>query len=91
VRVSALATWQWLTRAPVLQHTPVAVKILKEGEVSGALGSVAMAGESDLADIRKNLVRVRALRRTFVSHGLVLQASARMGSDVAPWSTLHSR
>lgn len=48
-------------REAMLHHTPVAVKILKEGEVGGALGSLAMAhGDQDLQDIRKNLVRVRA-------------------------------
>jgi hypothetical protein len=45
-----------------LHHTPVAVKILKEGEVGGALGSLALAsGNSgkDLQDIRKHLIQVR--------------------------------
>ena len=46
-------------REALLQHTPVAVKILKEGEVVGALGSVANADGQELQDMRKNLVRVR--------------------------------
>jgi Protein tyrosine and serine/threonine kinase len=46
-------------REGVLHHTTVAVKILKEGEVQGALGSLAAARAGDMEDIRKGLVRVR--------------------------------
>jgi hypothetical protein len=46
-------------REGYLHHTPVAVKILKEGEVGGALGSLAMASSNkDLQGIRKHLVQV---------------------------------
>lgn len=46
-------------REGVLHHTTVAVKILKEGEFRGALGSLAQAGEAEREDIRRGLVRVR--------------------------------
>lgn len=45
-------------REGTLHYTTVAVKILKEGEVMGALGSLAQAGEADRQDIRRGLVRV---------------------------------
>lgn len=48
-------------REGTLHYTTVAVKILKEGEVMGALGSLAQAGEADRQDIRRGLVRVRTL------------------------------
>jgi hypothetical protein len=46
-------------REGTLHYTTVAVKILKEGEVMGALGSLAQAGGADRQDIRRGLVRVR--------------------------------
>ena len=67
-----------------MQHTPVAVKILKEGEVCGALGSVATAGEQDLKDIRKNLVRVPF-------RILLLLRSTLPGVDAAVWYACDAR
>eukprot|EP00892_Ulva_mutabilis_P012726 jgi/Ulvmu1/9826/UM056_0067.1 len=50
-------------REGVLHHTTVAVKILKEGEFRGALGSLVHAGEAEREDIRRGLVReVRILK-----------------------------
>lgn len=66
-------------REGVLHHTAVAVKILKEGEFRGALGSLAQAGEAEREDIRRGLVRVRADPRLHVNAlccSLLLSAAA---------------
>lgn len=69
-------------REGVLHHTTVAVKILKEGEFRGALGSLVQAGDADREDIRRGLVRVRTHQPCHAPAALQQHSRAARGLPV---------